>query len=145
MKSLKEALISKDKRKWASVSEYEYLNDTYVFLYIPEDIEDIYIYSVKDPEDEDCAWGYCIFDLKELIELYKRKGVLEDSDYIYAIDKKEYKRIAGEKLRKILNSAGPEDFKNSESFNGWPRIDGASVADLSKKLKNEITEISFNI
>ena len=41
MKSLKEALISKDKRKWASASEYEYLNDAYVFLYIPEDFDDI--------------------------------------------------------------------------------------------------------
>ena len=74
-----------------------------------------------------------------MIELYKRKGTLEDSDYIYAIDKKEYKKIAGEKLREILNPLTIDDFENSESFNGWPRIDGASVADLSKKLKNRLT------
>ena len=135
MKSLKEALISKSNRNWASVSEYEYLNDAYVFLYIPENFDDIGKYVNKGEEDEDCEWGYCIFDLKELIELYKRKGTLEDSDYIYAIDKKEYKRIAGKKLREILNPVGIEDFDDSESFNGWPRIDGASVADLSKKLK----------
>lgn len=128
MKSLKEALISKSNRNWASTSKY--LNNKHVFLYIPENIDDIWEYTNKDEEDEDCEWTYCIFDLKELIEFYNKKGVLEDGDYIYAIDKKEYKRIAGEKLREILNPVEFKDFENSESFNGWPRIDSKELEKL---------------
>ena len=125
MKSLKEALISKSNRDWASTSKY--LNNKHVFLYIPSivygEIETLLGKYHKSPK---CKILYWVIDFNELKDFVKKYTYNIKADYIYAIEKEEYDKYVFDDFTEEVDNWDEEE----EKFNGWPRIDGKELEKL---------------
>ena len=125
MKSLKEALISKSNRDWASTSKY--LNNKHVFLYIPfvvyDEIETLLGKYHKSSKNRILYW---VIDFNKLKDFVKKYTYNIKADYIYAIEKEEYDKYAFDDFTEEVDNWDEEE----EKFNSWPRIDGKELEKL---------------
>ena len=126
MKSLKEALISKSNRDWASTSKY--LNNKHVFLYIPSvvygEIETLLGKYHKSPNHRILYW---VIDFNTLKDFVKKYTYNIKADYIYAIKKEEYDKYA---FNDFTEEVDNWDYEEEKGFNGWPKIDGKELEKL---------------
>ena len=118
MKSLKEALISKDKRNWATQSSpwKKYFNGKYYYLFIPEFPENVEP-VLGEEFFENCKWKFWLLDLDEL-KRYVKVARFSVADHLYAIKIEEYEMFDFDDFIEEVNKW---DYNDGE-FNGWPML-----------------------
>ena len=105
------------------------MNFNYFYICIPRsiDIIDYFTDWIGDEVDDECDVQYWVINFEDLGNAMRSINLsYEDEFYVYAIEKKIWKRY---KIKELTNLIDDWDHNEAE-FCGWPRIDINELLEL---------------